>query len=413
MAVQQLRGRVVRLDGAAAPEPPRKIRLFKFGKVDTTKGEFLFDKKSAESVMKTWRDYGNDLCFDYEHKAVDPDARAGDGLAAGWFKLAIGTDGLYAVDIRWTDKAAKQITSREWRYFSPTFEYESESGRILELVNVALTNIPATKDLPPLVASKRKPMPTKTNKVTEVRTPKKAPKKSAKLGVKKTTKTSEVTEYNDDAESDELDDAADQGGDSSDEMSALDDGELDDADLDDGDLDDADLDDADLDDAELAGDPDDTDMPMKSKKTKKTSRNGSAAVRAVAAVERFSRENALLNRRLAALEARERNTRVRDLVEGAIESGKVLPAEREFLTAAGRSDIKSLRVYLSKRTSSGVKLGKRHEAPQLDAAIDATSVPEAGKMLAQLGNARTYEAAKKDGTLSNFDPRQPMKLERN
>lgn len=105
--------------------------------------------------MRAYRRHGNLLCFDYEHKAIEHGGRPGDGKSAGWFKLELCEDGLYAADVRWTDKASAEISAREWLYFSPAFASD-KTGRITELVNVALTNIPATHRLKPLVAASRK-----------------------------------------------------------------------------------------------------------------------------------------------------------------------------------------------------------------------------------------------------------------
>jgi len=134
-------------------EPPSEFRIWAFGEIETTKGTFLFDEDAATSVMESFRDYGNRLTFDYEHAATDSSARAGDGKAAGSFLLELRADGLWAVDCRWTTAAAQGIRDREWLYFSPTFEIESKTGRILNVINIALTNVPATKRMRPLVAA--------------------------------------------------------------------------------------------------------------------------------------------------------------------------------------------------------------------------------------------------------------------
>src|SRR5438045_1261295 len=140
-------------------EAPMEFLIWPFGEIETTKGTFLFDQKAASAVMASFRDQGNRLTFDYEHAATDSHARAGDGKAAGSCLLELRSDGLWAVDCRWTSAAAQQIREREWLYFSPTFEIESKTGRILNVINVALTNVPATKRLRPLVAaSQERPM---------------------------------------------------------------------------------------------------------------------------------------------------------------------------------------------------------------------------------------------------------------
>lgn len=131
-------------------EPPREFRIFPFGRVETTKGVFLFDQEAARRVMRAWRDYGNRLSIDYEHQALEPVSN-GPVPAAGWFDLEAREDGLWAVNVEWTPRAMELLRNREYRYFSPAF-YVDEEGRIVELINLALTNLPATKRMEPLVA---------------------------------------------------------------------------------------------------------------------------------------------------------------------------------------------------------------------------------------------------------------------
>ena len=134
--------------------PPREFRVFPYGVIETTKGIFIFDERAAEQVMAAWRDYGNDLVIDYEHQTFEP---AGNGPvpAAGWFGLELRDDGLWAVSVRWTERAAEALKAREYRYMSPAFEHDDE-GRITRLYNVALVNFPATKAMEPLAAGGKK-----------------------------------------------------------------------------------------------------------------------------------------------------------------------------------------------------------------------------------------------------------------
>jgi hypothetical protein len=145
---------LVRLDHVRSirGEAPTEFRIWSFGKVETTKGTFLFDKKAAASVMQAWQDWGNRLTFDYGHDAT-LGAKGEDGKSAGSCNLELRADGLYAVDVRWTRQAATGLADREWLYFSPTFLSDTKTGRIKSLVNIALTNVPATKNLAPLVAA--------------------------------------------------------------------------------------------------------------------------------------------------------------------------------------------------------------------------------------------------------------------
>lgn len=139
-------------------EPPTEIRLFWSGMNATSKGEFLFDEKAAESVLKAFADHGADrLPFDSHHLMLtsdNPEAKK----ALGWFVPRVSDDGdLLASDIQWTPKTAQALKDREYRFHSPAIAFDPKSRRISRLVNVALTNLPATKHQTPLMLSEAEP----------------------------------------------------------------------------------------------------------------------------------------------------------------------------------------------------------------------------------------------------------------
>lgn len=135
-------------------EPPVEFRLFPLGTVETTKGTFLMTPADAAACVERHRAYGNDLSVDYGH-GVFNEADGPPQRAAGWIKgLEVRADGLWATGVTWTETAANMIRAREQRYFSPAFMADEE-GHITEILNVALTLMPATHNLTPLVASRR------------------------------------------------------------------------------------------------------------------------------------------------------------------------------------------------------------------------------------------------------------------
>lgn len=143
----------------AGAEPPSEFRIFAAGLVETTKGLFQFTASSCASVMAAAAAWDNDYPIDYEHASLmaafssDP---AEAGKAAGWFKPEVRGGELWATSVSWTPKAAEKLKAREFRYMSPTFA-KADDGTITELLNVALTNLPATHNLEPLVASRVEP----------------------------------------------------------------------------------------------------------------------------------------------------------------------------------------------------------------------------------------------------------------
>lgn len=161
---------VVPVEGS---EPPKEFRLFRAGANETTKGVFLFNEESQKSVMDAFVKHGAELVLDYEHKMLEWGARADDMIAAGWFLPELRDGELWATNVRWTPKATAHLRNAEWRYTSPAF-VTGEDGRILELINTAITNLPATHGLDALVAAaarflSRNPQdtqPTRTNQIT-------------------------------------------------------------------------------------------------------------------------------------------------------------------------------------------------------------------------------------------------------
>lgn len=150
----------VELEADAGGKLPAEFQLFAAGLNRTTQGPFVFDGLSAESVMTHAREWGVDFMIDYGHAslgflALDP---AESGKAAGWFVPEVRGGALWATNVRWTEKGGERVRSKEYRYVSPAAHFEelSDGGRrITELINCALTNMPATIGAAPLVAAAR------------------------------------------------------------------------------------------------------------------------------------------------------------------------------------------------------------------------------------------------------------------
>jgi ribosomal protein L12E/L44/L45/RPP1/RPP2 len=153
--VTRARGQIRLTIALPGDEPPREFRIFTAGEVDTVKGKFLFDDAAAASVMAEYLAHGIDLMVDYDHASLGTD-RAPDpaqaGKAAAWFGLEVRAGELWAVNVRWTPPATEALKRKEWRFMSPAFSTDEE-GRITSLLNVAITNLPATRRLEPLMAA--------------------------------------------------------------------------------------------------------------------------------------------------------------------------------------------------------------------------------------------------------------------
>jgi len=138
----------------AGTEPPAEFRILAAGTTRTTKGPILFDDEASASVMGVYSDHQRtDLPIDYAHGMLAEIKTPDNSKAAGWFKPQVRTGELWASEVQWTPAADAAIRAREYRYFSPAIAQETKTGRAMRLVNVALTNLPATKGQRPLVAS--------------------------------------------------------------------------------------------------------------------------------------------------------------------------------------------------------------------------------------------------------------------
>ncbi len=88
----------------------------------------------------------NPLVIDYEHQTLFAEKNGQPAPAAGWFAGRSlewrDGQGLFATDPEWTPPAAARIANGEYRYISPVFEYDRQSGEVLDLRMAALTNNP-------------------------------------------------------------------------------------------------------------------------------------------------------------------------------------------------------------------------------------------------------------------------------
>lgn len=137
--------------------PPTEFLVFPFGPFTTEHGEFLFDEESAKTVMDAYARKGVDAVIDYEHQGLqDPPIQA-PNAASRWVPQ-IRDGALWATDVKWTDKAWLYLCNAEYRYISPAFSHEPKAPRrVLEVINLALVNIPAMHGQEALVRASGRP----------------------------------------------------------------------------------------------------------------------------------------------------------------------------------------------------------------------------------------------------------------
>ncbi len=143
-------------------EPVSEWLLIPFGAIEVehpvSGGSFEFTRRHADSAKRWFDGLGRKLAIDYEHQSFEHLNTRADGLrpAAGWIgRLEVRDDGLWAVDVTWTDRAKTLLAAGEYRYFSPVIYWADEDhGDVAALGPVALTNDPAMHDVTPLAASR-------------------------------------------------------------------------------------------------------------------------------------------------------------------------------------------------------------------------------------------------------------------
>lgn len=108
-----------------------------------TVDDWLMNAEIAAKLIADLEARGKPILYDYEHNSL-----WGDSRAAGWIvKLVyVAGRGLFG-RVEWTPDAAEEIAKKIFRYSSPLFYFDPNTGAVLELVSVALTNNPALGEL--------------------------------------------------------------------------------------------------------------------------------------------------------------------------------------------------------------------------------------------------------------------------
>lgn len=135
--------------------PPTEFRIFAAGVNTSLKGPVVFDAAAAKKVMAAYEAHGVDVMIDLEHLSLFKESQSYDPDARGWCKLEVRNGGLWAVDVTWTPEGAKRLADKTQRYISPVFLWDGDSDRVAEIFNIAITALPATDNIAPLVAASR------------------------------------------------------------------------------------------------------------------------------------------------------------------------------------------------------------------------------------------------------------------
>lgn len=136
---------------------PLEFRLLPAGEFRASRDGRPFDVSAwrmdaaiAARVIARIRARQDDLVIDYEHQTMNAEHNGQPAPAAGWISPAgvvWRDDGLYATDLRWTERARTLIAGDEYRYVSPVFTYDTRTGEVLDVLMVGITNYPGIDGL--------------------------------------------------------------------------------------------------------------------------------------------------------------------------------------------------------------------------------------------------------------------------
>lgn len=130
-----------------ASSAPDWVQLFPLGSIKARDGRSwaVGTKDDAERIVSASREAAGtvDPVIDYDHGSDLAAPKGQPALAAGWIKdFEVRPDGIWG-RVEWTATARRLIGERAYRYLSPTFLHNKNSGQVLRIIRAALTNTPA------------------------------------------------------------------------------------------------------------------------------------------------------------------------------------------------------------------------------------------------------------------------------
>lgn len=151
--------RLAALSVAIKSAGPR-VQLFPAGAFRAMDGRpddvphWYIDAALAQVLIDVAAQRNTPYCFDYEHQTLHSKTNGKPNPAAGWFTTLewVEGEGLFAIDVKWTDAARAMIEAEEYCFISPLFNYDLQ-GNVKYLINAALTNTPALDDMEALIAA--------------------------------------------------------------------------------------------------------------------------------------------------------------------------------------------------------------------------------------------------------------------
>ncbi|HVB82174.1 MAG TPA: phage protease [Candidatus Binataceae bacterium] len=123
--------------------PPQWVMLIPAGEFSGRDGRGPFQLTDTARVIAATEALGltAGVPIDYDHATDFAAPKGRPAPAAGWIRELQERDGALWGRVDWTPHGATAITSREYRYISPVFQY-SPDGAVTRLLRAGLTNNP-------------------------------------------------------------------------------------------------------------------------------------------------------------------------------------------------------------------------------------------------------------------------------
>ena len=123
-------------------EPPDWVHLIPAGTFVGVDGRGPYVLRDPQAVIAASMAHGRDLAVDFDHQLVTKKASGGRAPASGWINaLEARADGIWG-RVEWTDEAAHAIRKKQYRFLSPVFRFDSQTGEVRSLLNAGLVNDP-------------------------------------------------------------------------------------------------------------------------------------------------------------------------------------------------------------------------------------------------------------------------------
>lgn len=109
------------------------------------------DAAIAARVIERFKQRRNPAVLDYEHQTLRKEDNGQPAPAAGWLRALQWREGsgLWAT-VELTERAVEYIRAGEYKYISPVFFFDPQTGEVLTIQMAAFTNTPAIDGMEPL-----------------------------------------------------------------------------------------------------------------------------------------------------------------------------------------------------------------------------------------------------------------------